>query len=215
MKIEAIIFDMDGVLVDSERYWAQAEKEIFTELGVTLTDALTEQTRSMTTDEVIRFWYRHFPWENVSFEEVEDRVISRLIRLIESEDCVVPGVRSFIEDVRRRGYRVGLATNSPYRVIEPVLKKTGTWGLFEVLSSAEFEAKGKPHPDVYICTAGKLRTDPGRCLVIEDSHYGMLAARNAGMKVAAFTNGNRSLRFDTADYYIHDFRDTETRPASW
>lgn len=196
---------MDGVLVDSERYWSQAEHEIFEELGVILSPENTSKTKSMTADQVIEFWYNLFPWQNVSFKEVEQRVVDRVIYLIKTTDCVIPNVKNFIENLKNKGYKLGLATNSPYRVIPEVLEKTETLNIFDVLSSAEFEINGKPHPDIYINTALKLGVNPENCIVIEDSYYGMQAAKAAGMQVWAFTAGNAHLKFDIADGYIHDF----------
>ena len=196
---------MDGVLVDSERYWSQAEREIFEELGVILTPENTIKTKSMTADQVIEFWYHLFPWQNVSFKEVEQRVVDRIIYLIETTDCVIPGIKNFIENLKNKGYKLGLATNSPYRLVPVVLEKTDTAQFFDALSSAEFEQNGKPHPDIYVNTAKKLGVNPDNCIVIEDSYYGMQAAKAAGMKVWAFTAGNAHLKFDIADGHIHDF----------
>ncbi len=196
---------MDGVLVDSEGFWTQAEREIFEELGVILTPENTNKTKSMTADQVIQFWHNLFPWQNVSFEEVEQRVVDKVIHLIKSNDCIIPGIKSFIENLKNKGYTLGLATNSPFRVIPVVLEKTETSQFFDALSSAEFEINGKPHPDIYINIARKLEVNPENCIVIEDSYYGMQAAKAAGMEVRAFTAGNSDLKFDIADGYIHDF----------
>lgn len=196
---------MDGVLVDSEMYWSQAEREIFEELGVILAHKNTIKTKSMTADQVIEFWYHLFPWQNVSFKEVEQRVVDRIIHLIKINNCVIPGIKNFIENLKNKGYKLGLATNSPYRLIPVVLEKTDTAHLFDASSSAEFEQNGKPHPDIYTNTAQKLGVNPENCIVIEDSYYGMQAAKAAGMKVWAFTAGNTHLKFDIADGYIHDF----------
>lgn len=202
---KAVIFDMDGVLVDSEGFWALAERQVFEDLGVVLSEENTAKTKSMTAPEVISFWHNLFPWENVSFEEVEQNVIDKVIQLIENHECVLPGVQNYIFSLKKLGYKIGLATNSPFRVIPAVLQKTGLENAFDVLSSAEFETNGKPHPDIYLSTAQKLNVLPENCVVIEDSYYGMQAAKSAGMRVLAFTNGNRNLEFDIADGYIHDF----------
>lgn len=119
---KAIIFDMDGVLVDSESYWKQAEFEVFTSLGVVVSDELTNQTKAMTTLEVTRFWFERFPWDDLSLEVVEQLVVSRVIALIETEDCLIKGVKSFVEKLKDKNYKIGLATNSPERIIPVVLK---------------------------------------------------------------------------------------------
>jgi|TARA_R110002096_G_scaffold14261_1_gene49742 sugar-phosphatase len=202
---KAFIFDMDGVLVDSEGYWKQAEYEVFTSLGVEVTDEQADLTKSMTTLEVTQFWYERFPWGNVALEVVEQLVVSRVIALIESEDCLIDGVKSFIEKLKEKKYKIGLATNSPQRIIPVVLKKLDALHLFDVALSADSEIKGKPDPAIYFSAAEKLGANPEECIVIEDSYSGMLAAKNAGMKVIAFTNGSKTKDFQIADFHIDSF----------
>jgi sugar-phosphatase len=204
---KAIIFDMDGVIIDSEKYWKQAEYEVFTSLGVNVTDEYSEMTKSMTTSEVTKFWYDKDPWGNKDLEVVEQMVISRVIELIEIESCQINGVKPFIEKLKTKKYKIGLATNSPHKIIPVVLKKLDILHLFDSISSAEFEIKGKPDPAIYFKAAKRLDTKPEDCIVIEDSYTGMLAAKNAGMTVVAFTNGNKEVDFDIADYKIDSFED--------
>jgi len=206
---KAIIFDMDGVLIDSEKYWKQAEYEVFTSLGVKVTNEDSELTKSMTTSEVTKFWYGKYPWENKDFNIVEQMVISRVIEFIESEDCQMNGVKSFIEKLKINNYKIGLATNSPNRIIPVVLNKLDISHLFDAILSAEFEKKGKPDPAIYNKAAQKLNTRPEDCVVIEDSYTGMLAAKNAGMTVIAYTNGNKEINYDIADYKLDCFESNE------
>ena len=207
MNKKAIIFDMDGVIIDSEKLWAQAENEVFTSLGVKITSELSEKTKSMTTAEVTKFWYEKFPWKSTDPEIVEQRVVSRVIQLIETEECNIRGVKPFLEKLKTQNYKIGLATNSPLKIIPAVLKKLDISHFFDIVWSAEFEEKGKPDPSIYYSTAKKLNTKPEHCLVIEDSYSGMLAAKKAGMTVVAFTNGNNEIDFEIADYKINNFED--------
>ena len=204
-KKEAVIFDMDGVLIDSEKLWQQAEKETFSSLGVNVTSEHSEKTMSMTTSEVTKFWYDKFPWQDKELHIVEQMVVSRVIDLIETEECYINGVKGFIERLKAKEYKIGLATNSPSRIIPIVLKKLGVLHLFDAVSSAEFEEKGKPDSSIYYTTAKKLNVEPENCIVFEDSYSGMLAAKNAGMTVVAFTGCNRETNFEIADYKIDDF----------
>lgn len=204
-NVKAVIFDMDGVLVDTENIWKQAESEVFSALGVPVSEAYTQVTQSMTTTEVTEFWYEKFPWQQMSLQEVEQRVISRVIELIQSEPCLINGVKAFIEKLKSENYKVGLATNAPYAIIPVVLRRLEAAHLFDTVASAEFEKKGKPDPAIYYTTAGKLGVEPKDCLVIEDSYSGMLAAKKAGMSVVAFTNGNQEIAFEAADFIITDF----------
>lgn len=202
---KAVIFDMDGVIIDSENLWKKAEKEVFTSLGVNVTHEDSELTKSMTTFEVTKFWFDKFPWEDKSNDIVEHMVISRVIELIDTEDCKINGIKEFIERLKAKNYKIGLATNSPYKIIPKVLQKFDIQHLFDTVSSAEFEDNGKPAPAIYLTTAEKLNVTTNNCIAIEDSYSGMLAAKNAGMTVVAFTNGNKDLDFEIADYKIDAF----------
>ena len=205
MDNKAIIFDMDGVLIDSEKLWKQAEHEVFTSLGVKVTDEYSSITKAMTTFEVTKFWYNKYPWENMKLEVVEQKVISRVIELIKTENCQINGVKSFIEKLKTRKYKIGLATNSPASVIPVVLEKIDALHLFDSVSSAEFEKRGKPDPAIYYKTAQNLKLKPENCIAIEDSYSGMMAAKNAGMTVIAFTNGDKEIEFEIADDKIESF----------
>jgi HAD superfamily hydrolase (TIGR01509 family) len=205
MTQKAVIFDMDGVIIDSEGLWKQAEKEVFSSLGVQLTEEHCAITQSMTTTEVTQFWFARYPWQNATPDTVEQMVISRVIELINNENCAIHGVKRFIEKLKAKNYKIGLATNSPNRVIPAVLQKSGTLHLFDTVSSAEFETNGKPDPAVYLTTAAKLNVAATDCIAIEDSHSGMLAANQAGMRVIAFTNGNSAAQADLATYKFDHF----------
>src|SRR5690606_30243897 len=164
---------MDGVIVDSEPFWKLAEKDTFTALGVEVNEELTQFTQKMTTQEVTRFWFEQFPWKGKTHEEVEQMVITRVVELIEQQNCVFPGIQHFVQSLKNKNILTGLATNSPASIIPVVLQKSGLSTLFDTISSAEFELKGKPHPDIYLNTAKRLQVAPEKCIVIEDSDSGI------------------------------------------
>ncbi len=205
----AVIFDMDGVLIDSEKFWTQAEKEVFSGLGVKVSEKYSKITKSMTTSEVTKFWFNKYPWQGKDLETVEQMVISRVIELIKTKNCQITGVKQFIEKLKTNKYKIGLATNSPNKIIPVVLDKLDILHLFDSISSAEFEIKGKPDPAIYFNAAKNLGIKPEECIVIEDSYTGMIAAKNAGMTVVAFTNGNKKIDFEIADYQIDNFENDE------
>ena len=202
---KAVIFDMDGVLVESEAIWKQAEYEVFSSLGVSVTEENSSYTQSLTTKEVTAFWYQKFPWKETPLSEVEEMVVRRVMELILLKDCATLGISAFIKNLKERNFKIGLATNAPEKIIPVVLKKTGTESLFDSVSSADFEEKGKPHPAIYLNTAKKLKVMPEECAVIEDSETGMEAAKKAGMSVIAYTNGNNTVSLQWADYQIEGF----------
>lgn len=207
--MKAVIFDMDGVIIDSEPFWKNAEFEVFSSLGVVLDKEFTDLTQTMTTIEVTKFWYEKFPWESKSLEEVEDMVISRVMELIEQGRAERNGIELFIKQLKSNGFKIGLATNSPYKIIPVVLEKAGIADYFDSIFSAEFVEFGKPDPAIYLMTSKELGIDPENCIVIEDSYSGMLAAKKAGMKVVAFTNGNQDINISLADYKMESFLETE------
>lgn len=202
---KAVIFDMDGVLVESEAIWKQAEYEVFSSLGVSVTEENSSYTQSLTTKEVTAFWYQKFPWKETPLSEVEEMVVRRVMELILLKDCATLGISAFIKNLKERNFKIGLATNAPEKIIPVVLKKTGTESLFDSVSSADFEEKGKPHPAIYLNTAKKLKVMPEECAVIEDSETGMEAAKKAGMSVIAYTNGKNTVSLQWADYQIEGF----------
>lgn len=203
---KAVIFDMDGVLVDSEGLWQQAEKEVFSSLGVLMSTKGCELTKTMTTAEVAQYWYAQSPWEGTSLEEVEERVVQRVIELIGTQNCAIPGVRAFIQELKFKGIKVGLATNSPYKVIPKVLEKLHLSQLFDAISSSEFQLQGKPHPAVYLKAAEMLQEKTEDCLAIEDSNSGIEAAKKAGITVVAFTNQGKNKGLRGAHYEMSEYQ---------
>lgn len=181
----AVIFDMDGVLVDSEPLWRLAERQTFAEVGLELTDADCESTMGMRTDEVVDLWYRRAPWSGRSPEKVVTKLEGRMRELIAERANAMAGVEQTVALARTNGLLLGLATSSAPPLIEAVLTKLGLADAFAVTHSAIEEELGKPHPAVYLTTAKRLGVDPEECVAIEDSPAGVRSAQAAGMRVIA------------------------------
>lgn len=180
--IHAAIFDMDGLLVDSEPWWRAAEVEVFTSLGVPLTLELCHQTTGLRSDAVVAYWHQRFPWSGPTREEVEQSLVIRVTELLRSSAQAKPGVAHALDFVRRKGARLALASSSARSIIDAVLEKLGLVGTFEVVRSAQGERFGKPHPAVYLATAEALACLPETCVALEDSLPGVLAAKAARMR---------------------------------
>ncbi|MEP3348807.1 MAG: hexitol phosphatase HxpB [Marinomonas sp.] len=180
--IEAVIFDMDGTLIDSEPMWKEAERFVFSSLGVDVTDELSLQTAAMTTREVTEFWYNVFPWSGRSLEQVENDVVDRVATLIATEGMAMEGVKTALDFCQSKALKIGLATNAPARLIPVILEKLDIAHYFHAVSSSEYEIQGKPDPAVYLSTVKKLNVEPSACIAIEDSVSGIMAAINANMK---------------------------------
>jgi sugar-phosphatase len=183
--MKAIIFDMDGVLIDSEPLWKIAEVEAFAKVGLNLTYTDCEETVGLRIDQVVELWYKKVGWTNKTVLEVETDIVDILIREINLQGKELLGVTEKLTEFKEAGYKIGLATSSYQRIIEAVVDKLKIRSFFDVMQSAEYERYGKPHPAVFLTCADKLGVDPTECLVIEDSFNGILAAKAARMKVIA------------------------------
>jgi len=183
--LRAVIYDLDGLLIDSERCWEQAEMEVLRSVGVPLTAEQCHETTGLRLDEAVAYWAARHPWMGVSLEEVVRRVLDRVLALLAARAPLKPGVHESLGVFRRAGLRVALASSSPLVLIEGALERVGLLSAFEQVVSAEGERFGKPHPGVYLTTAARLGVAPGSCLALEDSVNGVVAATGAGMRCIA------------------------------
>lgn len=181
----ASIFDMDGLLIDSEPLWQVAEVEILGALGVPLEVGQCRQTKGMFVNEVTAYWHERFPWPAPSPEVVAVQVVDRVCELVVERAVLLPGVHTALELCRRHDLELAVASSSEYRLIHLVLDHFGLADQFSILHSAEEEPYGKPHPGVYLGAAAKLGVDPTRCLAWEDAPAGVLAAKAARMVCVA------------------------------
>lgn len=180
--IRATIFDMDGLLVDSEPIWREAEVEVFRSLGVPLTLEMCHQTTGLRVDDVVAWWMRRHPWEGPSPAEVQERLIARMVERLGTDCRPKPGVARALEWAEGHGLRLALASSSPMRIIEAALGALGIRDRLQVVRSAEAEPYAKPHPGIFLRTAADLGVEPEACLVFEDSLTGVIAAKAARMR---------------------------------
>ena len=202
--MQAVIFDMDGVLIDSEPLWKIAEVEAFHKVGLDLTHTDCEETVGLRIDQVVEMWYERVGWKEKTVKEVEKDIVDILIREIRSQGKALPGVKDTLEQVKAKGLKIGLATSSYERIIEVVVDHLNIADYFHVTHSAEHEKYGKPHPDVFLHCAEQLGVDPTKCLVIEDSFNGLIAAKAARMKVIAVPEKShqKDVRLNIADQVL-------------
>lgn len=190
--VEAVIFDMDGVLIDSEPLWKIAMEESFRSVNCPLTKKDFEKTVGLRIDEVIEFWYREVGWENCTPKELEQKIISRMKELITANGTPLTGVIETLSFLKEKKYKIGLGTSSYKILINTVLTTLQLEHYFDFVHSAEDESYGKPHPAVYLTVAKNLNVRPTNCLVIEDSLTGVLAAKSARMKVVCIPEKTHS-----------------------
>lgn len=183
--MKAAIFDMDGLLIDSEPLWQEAEITVFRSIGVPLTRELCRETMGVRLDVVVRHWYEKTPWQGDSLEVVEARILELVSRLVVERGKPMPGVRKTIDLLSAANYALAVASSSPMPLIKTALETFGLMEHFSVLHSAEAEDEGKPDPAVYLSAISRLGADPNNCIAFEDSVIGVRAAKSAGARVIA------------------------------
>ena len=145
----------------------------------------------------------HYPWPTKSMEEVENAVIDCVELYIREKGEPMPGVAEVLEFFHKEGFKIGLSTNSPSRLIPVVLGKLAISNYFDAVSSAEQVGQGKPQPNVYLSTVMKLQVRPSACIAFEDSVSGIMAAKAAGLKTVVVPE---AAEFDHRKYEIADLK---------
>ncbi len=184
VTLTATLFDMDGLLIDSEILWHQAELEILGGLGVPLATEGARSTKGMFVAEVVDYWRERYPWSGPSSEDVVDQILTRVGDLVETTGRLLPGAVRAIDLTSQRG-PVALASSTPVPLIERSLRHFGLLERFSVICSGANEPYGKPHPGVFLTAASRVGADPRSCLVFEDSAAGVLAAKAGRMTCIA------------------------------
>lgn len=182
MGLDTAIFDMDGLIIDSEPLWHEAANEVLAQLGVEMDEATYATTVGLRTSEFLDYWFDVYGVDKALAAGAEEDITERVIRKVGESGLLMPGVKAAIDLLADIGFKIGLATSSPYSLIEAVLSKTGLTDAFQVRTSAEGMPHGKPHPAVYLSCAESLGSSPGDCLCFEDSFNGMIAAKAARMR---------------------------------
>lgn len=203
---DAVIFDMDGVLIDSEPLWKVAMEEVFHSIGSVLTKQDFQKTVGLRLDEVIHFWHQHEGWKDVSPRDVEMKIVSKMQVLIKENPFPLTGVMETLHYLKSENKKIGLATSSYNVLIDTVLSELEIKHYFDVTHSAEEEQFGKPHPAVYLTVAERMQIQPMKCLVIEDSLNGIISAKAAKMKVVCIPEKTHfpEPKLILADYHYQD-----------
>ncbi len=176
---------MDGLLVDSEPWWREAETNVFGSLSKAPDPADFEEMMGNRIEEVIARWRVKHPWQGMSDEAVKVAIVDEVQRLVTTHAQLMPGVRELLEWLHAKKLPVALASSSPLRLIRGLMQFYGIYHYFHVVCSAEVEEYGKPHPAVFITAARHLGVAAHEILVFEDSFNGVIAAKAARMKCVA------------------------------
>jgi mannitol-1-/sugar-/sorbitol-6-/2-deoxyglucose-6-phosphatase len=183
MSLVASIFDMDGLLVDSEILWHQAEREILVPLGAEVATA-SRATKGMFVREVVVHYHSIAHWDEPDVDGVVAQILDRVGELVEQQGRLLPGAARALDLCASRG-PIALASSTPMVLIDRTLRHFGLEARFEVIHSAEDEPFGKPHPGVFLTAAARLGVEPAACLALEDSAAGVAAAIAASMTCVA------------------------------
>jgi HAD superfamily hydrolase (TIGR01509 family) len=210
-RFSASIFDMDGLLIDSEILWHEAEIDIFDDLGVPLSRDRCRSTKGMFVGEVTEHWFAQYPWTGPTPAEVAVTIVDRVIELLLAKGELKPGAEHAIGLCASRGLPLAVASSSQYRLIDIALEHFGLRHYFALVHSAEDEAWGKPHPAVFLTAAAKLDVPPRRCLVWEDAPAGVVAAKAASMACVAVPEHGEEERpaFALADMVLGSLLDMD------
>jgi HAD superfamily hydrolase (TIGR01509 family) len=185
--IDAVVFDLDGVLLDSEQVWDEAREQLAKERGGRWHDRAQQDMMGMSSPEWSAYMHETIGLPEPP-EEINREVVERLTSIYRDQLPVIPGAREAIERLAAH-WPLGLASSSNRELIDLVLDLLGVAQRIEATVSSEEVARGKPAPDVYLEAARRLGVDPSRAAAVEDSRNGILSAKEAGMRVIAIPNG--------------------------
>ena len=209
INFEAVLFDMDGVLVNSEPFYTEVEQQIFRMVGLNISPGEHVTYQGTATD---RMWNILKPKYNLphTVEELVRMNNEKVIPYFLSMETIspMPGVRKLIQHYQDNNIPFALASSSTPDVIRIVLEKTGLQKYFGVVVDSQMAGSSKPDPDIFLLAAKKLGIAPQKCLVIEDSTNGIKAAKLAGMSCIAYAGpGSEHQNQSEADFVISDFNE--------
>jgi HAD superfamily hydrolase (TIGR01509 family) len=187
VSVEAVVFDLDGVLVDSEHLWDEVREQLARERGGRWHDRAQADMMGMSAPEWSRYMH-----DVIGLAEPPEEIGAEVVRRMQARYAErLPLIEGAVDAVRRLAarFRLGLASSSNRPIIDAVLGTAGIAGLFEATVSSEEVERGKPAPDVYLEAARRLGVPPERCLAVEDSANGIRSAHAAGMRVVAIPSG--------------------------
>lgn len=209
-NIEAVIFDLDGSLVDSMWMWKQIDIEYLGKFNISMPKDLQSRIEGMSFSETAEYFKAHFPIPD-SVEKIKEDWNSMAWDKYEREVPLKPGVDIFLDYCRENNIMLGIATSNSRKLVENIAAVHGLDHYFSCIMTGCDVERGKPSPDIYLAVADKLRVQPKHCLVFEDIIPGIQAGKSAGMKVCAvedeYSADQREAKRNLADYFINDFRD--------
>ena len=209
--INAVIFDMDGTLVDSMWVWTAIDEEYIEKYNLVQPEHFHERMEGMSFTETAEYFLKTFPQLPYTLDEIKQEWYEMSLDKYAHEVPLKNGVRDFLKYLKDKNIKMGIATSNNRDLVEASLSSKGVLDYFGAISTSCEVKAGKPAPEVYLNAARLLNVEPSTCLAFEDVPMGILAGKNAGMKVCAvddsFSKSQESKKRELADYYIKDFND--------
>ncbi len=210
--IKAVIFDLDGSLVDSMWIWREIDIEYMNRYGFAVSreelDAFQAEIEGMSFRETAEWVSSHYDIPRTCEEMMEDWNAMAWDKY-EKEVFLKEGAMEFLQECRKRDIKLAIASSNSRELVENVIQARGLNGFFDVIKTGSDGLRGKPAPDIYLAAAGDLGIDPMHCLVFEDITHGIHAGKNAGMRVCAvedaYSAQQREEKKKLADFYIEDY----------
>lgn len=210
-NIDAVIFDIDGTLVDSMHVWTDIDDIFLEKYHLEEPDNFHEGMEGKSYSETAQYFLDLFPQLPHTKEELEAEWHEMAFEIYTKELQLKKGAYDFILDMHKAGIKLGIATSNSRDLAEGLLMNTGVWQYLDAVWTSDEAKAGKPAPDVYLKVAESLGVNPEKCLVFEDVPNGIMAGKNAGMTVCAvedpFSNPQIERKKELADYYIQDYDD--------
>ena len=205
---KAMIFDLDGTLVDSMWMWKEIDIEYLGRFGIALPPTLQKDIEGMSFSETAVYFKKTFRLQD-SLETIKADWNQMAYEKYTKEVDFKKGAIAFLEYCKKEGIKLGIATSNSRELVDATMESLGAKKYFDCIMTSCEVAKGKPAPDIYLAVADKLGVKPEECLVFEDIEMGILAGKNAGMEVCAmeveFSMNQIEIKKQLADYYIQDY----------
>lgn len=209
-NIKAVIFDLDGTLVDSMGIWKQIDIEYLAKYNIALPDDLQSSIEGMSFTETANYFKERFQIPE-EIHEIKATWNEMTYKKYKNEVPLKEGTREFLNMLKSRDIKMGIATSNSRELVEVVIKSLQIDSFFDAIHTSCEVEKGKPSPDIYLLVSEKLGVAPTECLVFEDVPQGIMAGKNAGMKVCAVDDEySRALEEEKrklADYFIESFQE--------
>ena len=213
--IKAVIFDIDGTLLDSMGIWTDIDDIFVEKYNLNPPETFHSGMEGKSYSETADYFLELFPELPHTSEELQDEWYHMAVDIYREEIKMKDGAFQFLHALKAQGFKLGLATSNQRELATVGLEAHGVFGLFDVLRTACEVKAGKPAPDVYLSVAEELGVLPSECLVFEDVPMGILAGKNAGMKVCAvedwFSAAQNDKKRELADYYIQSYDDIKKK----